>query len=74
MSLVFDRYPEGGGEMLTALALADHSDDDGKNIYPSIKRIAEKTRQSERTVQRQLRSMEDSGWLILIANENGGRN
>jgi len=74
MTMVFDRYPNGGGEMILALALADHAKDDGTKIYPSIKSLAEKTRQSERTVQYQLRRMEESGWLILVNNGNGGRN
>lgn len=73
MTLVFDRYPEGGGEMLLALSLADHSSDDGKHIFPSVSRLAKKTRQSDRTVQRQLRKMEASGWLIKIKNGGGGR-
>lgn len=73
MTAVFDRYPNGGGEMLLALALADHSHDDGTRIYPSIKQLAEKTRQSERTTQYQLRRMEESGWLILVNAGNGGR-
>ena len=29
MTAVFERYPNGGGEMLLALALADHASDDG---------------------------------------------
>lgn len=74
MTMVFDRYENGGGEMLLALALADHAADDGTKVYPSIKALAEKTRQSERTVQYQLRRMEESGWLILVNNGNGGRN
>ncbi len=73
MTAVFDRYPNGGGEMLLALALADHSSDDGTKVYPSIKALAEKTRQSERTVQYQLRRMQESGWLILVGTGNGGR-
>lgn len=72
MTHVFKRYPAGGGEMLLALALADHSDDDGRSIYPSIRRLAEKTRQSERTVQYQLRKMEAMGWLIRVS-DGGGR-
>ena len=40
MDKVFQRYPNGGGEMLLALALADHADDDGTSIYPSIKKLA----------------------------------
>ena len=74
MSMIFDRYHGGGGEMLLALALADHAHDDGTNIFPSVKHLSEKTRQSERTIQYQLRKMEQSGWLILVADEKGGRN
>jgi len=74
MSQVFQRYPSGGGEMLLALALADHADDEGRRIYPAVATLAQKTRQSERTVQYQLRKMEKEGWLLLVANEFGGRN
>lgn len=73
MSAVFDRYPNGGGEMLLALALADHASDDGTRVFPSVKSLSEKTRQSERTVQYQLRQMEEMGWLILVGAGNGGR-
>ena len=71
--MVFDRYPNGGGEMLLALALADHAHDDGTHIFPSIARLAEKTRQSKRSVQYQLRRMEQSGWLVLVNAGVGGR-
>ena len=73
MSAVFDRYPNGGGEMLLALALADHASDDGTRIFPSVKALAGKTRQSERTVQYQLRRMEELGWLSVVGHGNGGR-
>lgn len=73
MSAVFERYPNGGGEMLLALALADHADEDGNNIFPSVKQLAAKTRQSERTVQYQLRRMEESGWLLRVGYGDGGR-
>ena len=73
MTAVFERYPNGGGEMLLALALADHASDDGSRIFPSIKALAEKTRQSERSVQYQMRRMQEMGWLILVSAGNGGR-
>lgn len=73
MNAVFERYPNGGGEMLLALALADHASDDGSRVFPSIKALAEKTRQSERSVQYQLRRMQEVGWLILVNAGNGGR-
>jgi len=71
--LVFDFYPVGGGEMLTALCLAEHADHDGTSIFPSVETVAKLTRQSERTVQYHLRSMQESGWLLLVGNANGGR-
>jgi len=71
--LVFSRYPGGGGELLLALALADHAHDDGTHIFPSIARLAQKTRQSERSVQYQLRRMEQAGWLLLVNSGRGGR-
>lgn len=73
MGMVFDRYPAGGGEMILALKLADHAHDDGTHIYPGIASLAEKTRQSERAVQYQLRRMEKSGWLIPVDKGRGGR-
>jgi len=73
MTAVFERYPNGGGEMILALALADHAHDDGTKVFPFVKSLAEKTRQSVRAVQYQLRRMEDAGWLILVSAGNGGR-
>lgn len=74
MSAVFERYPVGGGEMILALALADHAEDDGSRVFPSIESLMVKTRQARRTVQYQLRRMEETGWLILVNSGNGGRN
>lgn len=73
MGMVFDRYPSGGGELLLALALADHARDDGTKIYPAVQSLVRKTRQDRRTVQRQLRGMESERWLLLVAHEDGGR-
>lgn len=73
MSLVWEHYPAGGGELLTALAYADHAHDDGTSIRPSIAYIARKTRQSERTVQRYLAHMRQTGWLLTVRNGDGGR-
>lgn len=71
MSMVFDRYPEGGGEYVLALALADHAHEDGSRIWPGVDSLAKKSRQSARTVQRQLIAMQESGWLLLV--KEGGR-
>ncbi|MFC9424013.1 helix-turn-helix domain-containing protein, partial [Bacillus velezensis] len=64
--MVFERYPGGGGELLLALALADNAHDDGTRIFPSVGTLAVKSRQSERSVQYQLRKMERIGWLEVV--------
>ena len=59
--------------MLLALALADFSDDDGGKVFPSIPALAKKTRQSERSVQYQLRRMEQIGFISVAEISVGGR-
>lgn len=73
MSLVWEYYPTGGGELLTALAYADHAHDDGTGIRPSVSYMARKTRQSERTIQMHLSTMRRTGWLLTVRNATGGR-
>ena len=66
MTFVWDNYPEGGSELLLALALSDVAEDDGSQIYPSVATMASKTRQSERNIQYLLAKMKEKGWLIEI--------
>jgi hypothetical protein len=73
MALVWEWYPVGGGEFLVALKLADHSDHDGNNIFPSVALLADLTRQSERSVQRHQRRMEQRGWLLPDGDQPIGR-
>ena len=73
MTQVFQRYKGGPGETLLALALADCASDDGSRIYPSVSEMSRKTRQSERTVQSQLKRMVATTWLIRRAGGDGGR-
>jgi len=73
MAQVFKRYPVGGGEYVLALALADHAHEDGTHIFPGTESLAVKTRQSERTVQRQLVKMVNDGWLVLVRKGGAGR-
>ena len=70
---VFKRYPAGGGELVLALALADQAHDDGTHVVDSVATLAKKTRQSDRTVQRQLRQMVQADWLQFVAPENRAR-
>lgn len=55
-----------------ALALADHADDDGTGIFPSVARLAKKSEISRRTVQRMLRDFEESG-LLVVVSEGGAK-
>ena len=71
MSMVFDRYPSGGMERLLALAMADHASDDGRRIWPSVDELARKTMQSRSSVQRQIRRMVATGWLIQVRTATG---
>lgn len=73
MTLVWAHYPAGGGELLLALALADHGHDEGTRIFPGVERLAGKTRQSERAVQYQLRAMKATTWLLPVRYSGGGR-
>lgn len=72
VGMVFDFYPSGGGELLLAVKLADSANDDGTSIFPSVSTLAGQTRQSERTVQYQLRRMQAMGWLVLVREGFGG--
>lgn len=69
---IWETYPNGGGELLLALALADWAADDGTGIWASVATMAKKTRQSERAVQMQLAAMRKAG-LIVVDLEGGGR-
>lgn len=73
VGMVFEHYPgNGGGELLLAVKLADNAHDSGAHIFPSVATLAEQTRQSERTVQYQLKRMVAMGWLQLMREAVGG--
>ena len=69
--LVFAHYPRGGGELVLALALADEANDAGANIRPGLAALARKTRQSERSVSRQLAAIMKDGWLQVVDAAHG---
>jgi DNA-binding transcriptional ArsR family regulator len=54
------------GPKLVLLALADHAHDDGTSVHPSVDRIAWKTDLQRRTVQRALRSLENTGLIEAV--------
>lgn len=52
-------------QQIVLLALADHADDDGNNVKPSIGRIAWKTNYSVRTIQRIMRALRTKKVLFV---------
>lgn len=72
MSLVWDKFPSGGSEMLVLLAMADWCNDNGLSLHPSNEAVAEKCRISKVQAQRIIKSLTDDGWLAVIGNKFGG--
>lgn len=58
-------------QLIVMLALADHADDEGRNAYPSLARLAWKTGYSESTVRRILKQLSDTA--ILDREERAGQ-
>lgn len=58
-------------EMLVLLAMADHADHEGNNVYPSIGLIAWKTGYSERQVMRIQQKLRDEGLLVAVRERQG---
>jgi DnaD/phage-associated family protein len=54
----------GRAEKYVLLAYADHADQNGKNIFPSIALISAKTGYEERSVQSITRTLETQGFLV----------
>ena len=63
MGLVWDLAIEPNKKFVL-LAYADHADHRGKNIFPAIETIINKTGYHERSVQRITRELEEEGYLI----------
>jgi hypothetical protein len=71
MTDVWANGPGTHGELLVLLALADHADDEGV-CWPSHKKIALKSRMSDRNVRRVLVKLEEAGYLKILSS-GGGR-
>lgn len=70
ITLVRRRLDVSHGELLVAVELADAANDFGEGISVGVDRIADRSRQDPRTVQRQLKRLRDVGWLQIV--EAGG--
>ena len=58
-------------KQLILLALADHADHEGNNVYPSVGLIAWKTGYSERQVQRLLKELVTDTLLVIVEQAVG---
>ena len=56
-----------------AIRLADHADEDGCGIWPSVERVAAQCELSARTVQRALKDFVAEGLLIVVIEGGHGR-
>lgn len=61
-------------QKMVLLAYADHADHDGRNVFPSVGRVAWKTGYSERAVQRITRELEGENILIPDGAGPAGQN
>lgn len=71
MSRLFRMNLGGCNRKLLAVRLADFADDDGRGIYPGVKRLATETELSERTIQRILSDFVSEGILIVVQEASG---
>ena len=58
-------------EQAILLALADHADDDGSSVYPSVEYIAWKTGYSARQVRRIQNGLREQGVLVVVQASPG---
>ena len=72
MSYIWKYGPQNQSETIVLLALADYANEDGK-CWPSIEGLQQKSRLSDRGVQKILRRLEEQGWLE-IEYGNGRKN
>lgn len=71
MSLVWDiRWPTQN-HLLVMLKLADHANDDGGRVFPSVATIAAQAQCSERTVQNVLKAFRDCGLASVVKQGSG---
>lgn len=73
MADVWDVGPEDPVECFVLVALASHCNDNGDSCFPSITRIAQMTRRSERTVVRAIGAMEKAGWITIERGSGRGK-
>lgn len=71
ISWVWDNSQAEGSELLVLLAIADSADDDGTNAWPAISTVAKRARISERSAQRAIKRLAESGELSVETQAGG---
>lgn len=66
INAVVEKAPVHGGEYLLLICMARYAADDGTRVFPSVGTLARDTRQEERSVHRQLRSLEEKGLIVRV--------
>lgn len=66
INAVVESAPVHGGEYLLLICMARYAAEDGTKVFPSVGRLAHDTRQEERSIHRQLRSLEDKGLIVRV--------
>lgn len=71
MTLVLERpEPSDPIQRFVLLVLADQANDHLGKCWPSVLQISQRTKLSERSVQRAIRSLQNAGWIDIV---DGGR-
>lgn len=71
MQEVLELAPVDKGTLLVLIALADSADETTRECWPSVRRLAERARLSERQAQVCLRHLEEK--KIITVDPNSGR-
>ena len=66
MSAVWDSRRYESGTLLVLLAMADYANDEDATCHPSIRRLADKSRLSDRQVSRILSNLKDDGVITPV--------
>lgn len=73
MRLCWDIEFPSAAMSAVAVKLADHANDEGDNVYPSVPSIERKTRLGTSTVRRTLAAFEECGLLEVVTEAHGNK-
>jgi len=69
--LVWKHFGDGGSKKLVMLHLADHCDNTGGKLYPSIQTVARDCRMSEKQARRIVHTLINAGYLEVVSEVPG---